>query len=69
MGHQLPVPSLTATVLPAISREARKVVVHGSPDWRFRAGLTVRVKRVLAPGCKLCGERGHNRRSCARRTG
>lgn len=32
----LPIPTLTATVLNAIGRSPRTVVVHGSRDWKRR---------------------------------
>ena len=57
---KLPIPTLTATVLPAIGRAPRLIVVHGAPGWQRRMTAT-RTGGVHI--CKSCGEPGHHQGS------
>lgn len=59
----LPVPSLTATLLPAIGGQPREVVIHGEGAWQRRIRQApLRVNGVHH--CSRCGSSEHNVRRC-----
>lgn len=59
----LPIPSLTATILPAIGRQRRQVVIHGDAGWKRAIASP---NRMRVHHCANCGEANHNSRSCAK---
>lgn len=67
----LPVPSLTATLLPHVGNEKwRPVVVHGSPRWQQRIANPRKGTHGVPQRCSACFGSGHNSRSkrCPNRT-
>ena len=58
----VPIPSLSGTLLPAIGRAPREVVMHGSRNWKSRIAAPP-IKRKNTHHCGACGESGHNRAS------
>jgi hypothetical protein len=61
----LPVPRLTATILPAPADAPRHylrfAVIHGSPGWQRRIVATTRVANKHH--CGACGSADHNSRN------
>lgn len=59
----LPIPSLTATLLPALGRQLREVVIHGEPGWMARI-RSAPERRNGVHHCARCGSPDHNVRRC-----
>ena len=62
----LPIPRLTATLLPAIGRQPREVVLHEGSGWERRLSRALgppHEDRRKNPRCTACSQSGHNSRS------
>lgn len=63
MKAALPVPTLTATLLPSIGRQPREVVIHGEGEWQERIRRAPE-RHNGVHHCTRCGSRDHNVRRC-----
>ena len=64
LAGTLPVPRLTATLLPMIGGQPREVVIHGEPLWKRRIKQAP-LRRGNVHHCSACGSDEHNVRRCA----
>lgn len=62
-AYTLPIPRLIATVLPAIGRAPREVVIHDGPLWKRRIRQAP-LRRGGVHHCSSCGSDEHNVRRC-----